>query len=132
MLFDMILPTPTYVSHDAGRGWDHIDLVVRLAADLLEPWWPFAHWDHAEPIIYQRFATPKFSEQPSWKDRDTLASGPFQESLLVSHPEAIRGSRLLVVDDIFTEGLRTNAVARRLMRSGASQVCGLVFARHLY
>ena len=44
-------------------------------------------------------------------------------------PAAIRGARILLVDDVFTSGSQLQYVALRLRASGASEVRGLVLAR---
>lgn len=132
LLFDVITATPSHVSPDTGRGWDHMALVVDVAATLLPSWWPFAKQVMGRPPIMQRGPTQKFSAQYDWQHRRALAEGPFRAALHVPDASAVRDKRILVVDDIFTEGLRTREVARALLRAGASRVCGLVLARHTF
>ena len=44
---------------------------------------------------------------------------------------AVRGRRMLVVDDVYTTGMTVSAVARALKRAGAAEVDVLTFARVL-
>lgn len=132
LLFDVITATPSYVSPEVGRGWDHIALIVEAAAALLPSWWLFGEQVSGQSLLIQRGPTQKFSAQQDWQHRRTLAEGPFRAALHVPSASALRDTRVLVVDDIFTEGLRTREVALALRRAGASRVCGLVFARHVF
>ena len=44
-------------------------------------------------------------------------------------PGTPRARRILVIDDVFTEGSTLREVARVLVRSGADEVAGLTLAR---
>jgi predicted amidophosphoribosyltransferase len=44
---------------------------------------------------------------------------------------AVRGRRILVVDDVYTTGLTVSAVAKALKKAGAAEVDVLTFARVL-
>jgi predicted amidophosphoribosyltransferase len=53
-----------------------------------------------------------------------------RRALRIPNPSLTRGKRILVVDDVFTEGLNLNEVARALRKDGgAKEVCGLTLAR---
>jgi predicted amidophosphoribosyltransferase len=41
----------------------------------------------------------------------------------------VAGSRILVIDDVFTEGSTLREVARALVKAGADEVAGLTLAR---
>ena len=62
-------------------------------------------------------------------ERDDNVRGAF----VVEKParEAVRGRRILVIDDVFTTGATVSAVARSLKRAGAGGVDVLTFARVL-
>ncbi len=47
----------------------------------------------------------------------------------VVHPAAIRGRRIVVVDDVMTTGATISACARALRRAGAAEVIALALAR---
>lgn len=64
-----------------------------------------------------------------WTDRQAIASGPLRRSLVVTAPAAVAGARVLVLDDVLTEGSTLREVARALRGAGAREVAGLVLAR---
>ena len=47
-------------------------------------------------------------------------------------PELVRGKRILVYDDVYTEGLTLREVARALRNAGAVEVSEVVLARQPY
>jgi len=51
---------------------------------------------------------------------------------LRSHPEKIKGQRILLVDDVFTTGATVNECARVLTRAGAESVDVLTLARAVW
>jgi ComF family protein len=60
-------------------------------------------------------------------ERETNVQGAF--GLLAEGKAAIRGKRLILVDDVLTSGATVDTCARALLRSGALNVDVLVFAR---
>jgi predicted amidophosphoribosyltransferase len=61
--------------------------------------------------------------------RRTVAEGPLRRALRVVAPGQVAGARIVVVDDVFTEGSTMREVARALLLAGADEVAGLVLAR---
>ncbi len=59
------------------------------------------------------------------KAREDNVRGAFR----VCEPDAVRGRRVIVVDDVITTGATVSAVARALKRAGARDVDVLAFAR---
>jgi predicted amidophosphoribosyltransferase len=51
------------------------------------------------------------------------------KALEVPDQARVDGRRVLVYDDVFTDGLNLNTVARKLREAGAAQVCGVTLAR---
>jgi predicted amidophosphoribosyltransferase len=49
--------------------------------------------------------------------------------VLEPNPALVDGRAVLLYDDIFTDGLNLNAVAKKLLEAGAAQVCGVTLAR---
>jgi predicted amidophosphoribosyltransferase len=65
----------------------------------------------------------------SWRERKAIAEGPLRAALRVPEREVVAGKRLLVVDDVFTEGFTIREVARALIIAGATEVSEIVLAR---
>jgi predicted amidophosphoribosyltransferase len=49
--------------------------------------------------------------------------------LSVPDPERVAGKRVLVLDDVYSEGFSMREMARVLTLAGAAEVAGVVFAR---
>ena len=80
--------------------------------------WPF---DIAgEPVIVKTGPTPPMVGN-GYQDRRRIAEGPLRDALQVTRPEDVRGKRVLVYDDVFTDGLTLNEVARALRLAGATR-----------
>jgi predicted amidophosphoribosyltransferase len=123
--FDLIVASPTFTGKGAGRNWDHTRLVLERAAQVA-PEWPF---DLEEPAAIIKTAATEQMMGKNWKQRRVVAEGSLRDSLRVPAPTRIRGKRILVYDDVFTDGQTLNEVARALTHSGAKQVCGITLAR---
>ena len=52
-----------------------------------------------------------------------------QGSFAVRRPEAVRGRRVLLVDDVATTGATLDACARELLAAGAESVSAITFGR---
>jgi predicted amidophosphoribosyltransferase len=79
-------------------------------------------------LVVKEFETPALAglNRPA---RRTCAEGALRESLRVPDPRAVSGCRILVIDDVFTEGSTLREVARALILAGAEEVAGLTLAR---
>lgn len=121
--YDLIVPSPTYTGHDAERSFDHTRCIVE-AAEIEEPIrWPFAY-----DVIVKEGRTQRFVGQP-WRARKEIAEGELRAALRVTDPPGVRGRRILVIDDVFTEGFTIREVARALCLAGAAEVSEIVLAR---
>jgi predicted amidophosphoribosyltransferase len=121
--YDFITPSPTYVGPGSARTFDHTRRIVE-AAEIEEPIaWPFAY-----DLVTKTAATETMVGH-SWKERKAIAEGPLRAALQVPQPDAVAGKRILVVDDVFTEGFTIREVARALIRAGAIEVSEVVLAR---
>jgi predicted amidophosphoribosyltransferase len=121
--FDAIVPSPTYVGPD-GRDFDHTGLVLEAASIEAFGTWPFEHG-----FVVQTAHTEPLVKASSWRKRREIAEGPLREALEVPDSTRVRGKRILVYDDIFTDGFTTREVAGVLRRAGATEVCEVVLAR---
>ncbi len=124
--YDLIVPSPTYVGPEAARNYDHTEMIVK-AAEVEEPIaWPFASGVVVKEQPTERFAS-KGAVKP-WRERKQIAEGP----LRVPDPMRLAGRRILVFDDVFTEGFTIREVARAMIGAGASEVSEVVLARQPY
>jgi predicted amidophosphoribosyltransferase len=121
--FDFLIPTPCYRGPRARRGWDPVGEIALRLRPLVDPWWEVAFG-----VLSKRRETPPMQGRPR-VSRQALAAGPLRSSLFVTDPRRVAGARILVLDDVLTEGSTLREVARALRRSGAREVAGLVLAR---
>jgi len=121
--YDLLLGMPGYTGPGARRPWDHVGRITSVANRLAGPRWPFL-----APVIEKTSETPPMAGR-SLAGRRAVAEGPLRRALRVVAPEHVGGARILVVDDVFTEGSTMREVARALLLAGAEEVAGLVLAR---
>ncbi len=124
--FDLLVPTPAYAGPQARRPWDPVGEIVARLGRLVEPL-----WETAIGAVIKRAESPAMQGQP-WAERQAIASGPLRRSLVVPNPRLVAGARILVIDDVLTEGSTLREVARVLRRAGAREVAGLVLARPVW
>jgi len=121
--YDLITPSPTYTGPASGRPFDHTRRIVE-AAQIEEPiGWPFAY-----DVITKTAATEPMVGH-TWRERKTIAEGQLRAALSVTDAEIVAGKRILIVDDVFTEGFTIREVARSLILAGAVEVSEIVLAR---
>ncbi len=121
--YDLIVPSPSYVGAGATRAFDHTRRIVE-AAQVEEPIaWPFAY-----NVVTKTAATEPMVGH-TWRERKAIAEGPLRAALRVPQSSPVLGKRVLVFDDVFTEGFTIREVARALMLAGASEVSEIVLAR---
>jgi predicted amidophosphoribosyltransferase len=123
--FDLVIPSPTYVG-PGGRAFDHTKLVLAEAARLDQTGLPFTL---DPPVLVKTGPTPSLVGLKSWSERRDVCRDELPRVLHVPDPTLIDGQAVLVYDDVFTDGLNLNAVAKKLRESGAAQVCGVTLAR---
>lgn len=121
--YDLITPSPTYVGPGSPRAFDHTLRIVE-AAEIEEPIaWPFTY-----DVIAKTAATQPMVGH-TWHERKTIAEGELRAALHVTNPRQVAGKRILIVDDVFTEGFTIREVARALTLAGAIEVSEIVLAR---
>jgi predicted amidophosphoribosyltransferase len=126
--FDLVIPSPTFVGNPPARTWDHTAAVIQSAAEMTSPW-PF--YTDSPPVIRKTKSTPSMAGM-KYKQRRENAEGSIREALEVTRPEVVDGKKVLVYDDVFTDGLTLREIARALGRSGAELVCGVTLVRATY
>jgi predicted amidophosphoribosyltransferase len=124
--YDLIISSPTYVGA-GGRAFDHTGLVIERAAfEDDEGTWPFEIG-----ILRKTAATTPFRGK-TWQRRREIAELELRPALTVPDPDLVRGRRILVYDDVYTEGLTLREVARSLRKAGGREVSEIVLARQPY
>lgn len=121
--FDLVTAVPTYHGPGARRDWDPLAEILESLSSRLGP-----RWDVVADVVSKSFETPGMAGL-SWADRQALASGPLRRALKVPDAAAVESARVLVVDDVFTDGSTLREVALALLAAGAAEVAGLVIAR---
>ena len=61
--------------------------------------------------------------------RRAIAEHSLRKALAVPRPDLVAGRRVLVLDDVYSEGFSLREMARVLVAAGAAEVAGLVLAR---
>jgi predicted amidophosphoribosyltransferase len=109
-----------------GRPFDHTRLILKHAYALSD-YWPF-DVEGAPAIAKARRTQPM--AQRNWRERKQIAETELRDALVVANPSRTRGRRILVFDDVFTDGLTLREVARCLLgQGGAREVAGIYLAR---
>jgi ComF family protein len=114
---DLVIPVPLHPARLAERGYNQAALLgAEVARDLEVPMAPRA------------LARTRHTPQQARLDRAARlrnVAGAFR----VRAPAAVRGKRVLLVDDVSTTGATLAACAAALREAGAAEVTALVVAR---
>lgn len=121
--YDAVVPMPAYRGRGARRAWDPVG---RMFADLVAI--IGSQWDCDDGLIAKVAETPPMSGRTRW-ERVALAETALRPALVVPDRRRVAGRRILVVDDVLTEGSSLREVAMALRTAGAEEVAGLVLAR---
>ena len=120
--FDLIATCALYIGPQARRLWDYLELILD-AAERLDPRWPFAR-----DLITKSRPTGRFLGI-GVEERRRIAEGELREALAVPDHGRVAGKRVLVFDDVYSEGFSLREMARALRLAGATEVAGLVLCR---
>lgn len=120
--YDLITTGAIHVGPNAPRLWDYLQLILD-AAGREGPDWPFV-----PGLIDKSVPTGRFLGI-SPEARREIAEGELRAALSVPEPDRVAGRRILVFDDVYSEGYSLREMARVLLEAGAAEVAGLVFAR---
>jgi len=120
--YDLITTGALYVGPRAKRLWDTLRLILD-AALAAGPHWPFV-----PDVITKAGPTGQFLGR-SVETRRAIAEHSLRKALAVPRPELVAGRRILVLDDVYSEGFSLREMARVLKGAGATEVAGLVLAR---
>jgi predicted amidophosphoribosyltransferase len=121
--FDFVVPVPTFTGPGGRRSWDHMGEIAEKLDGLIGEDWPVV-----PGLLTKSCETPPL-QGCGPRERRRLAAGPLRSALQVQQTPLLHGSRVLVIDDVLTDGSTLNETARILVGAGASEVAGLVLAR---
>jgi len=114
--FDVISPMPMHWWKRWQRGFNQAELLAEPVAKRL-----------GQKLSTQLGRQRRTKAQAGLSEAQRSAN--LKNSFCVKNPEAIRGKRILLVDDVFTTGATLRAATESLKANGASHVSALVLAR---
>jgi ComF family protein len=122
---DCMIPVPLHSRRLRQRGFNQAELMIRA--------WPVAsrYLDrHPKPpvlwvdnLVRLRHTPPQIGLDPGQRVANMI------DAFQLADPAAVRGSRVLLVDDVLTTGATVNACTRVLHRAKAASVEVLTLAR---
>lgn len=113
--FDGVCFVPATKAAYTYRGFDHMELVARLLAAVLNI-----------PYI-DALARPYAADQRALNKQQRMSN--LAHSMLVVQPESIQQKHMLVLDDTLTTGASVIEAARALHEAGAASVCSFTLTR---
>jgi predicted amidophosphoribosyltransferase len=121
--FDLITNGALYVGPRANRLWNHLRPILEVAKREA-PRWPLV-----PEVIAKSGPSGQFLGR-SPETRRKIAEHSLRPALSISAPDLVAERRVLVLDDVYSEGYSLREMAKVLTEAGATEVAGLVFARH--
>ena len=109
--FDVLTWVPISNMRRWKRGYDQVALIAKETAGQLER--------SAMPLLKKIHNTPPQSTLKDISQRRANVLGAY----VPVNPEAIRGKRILLLDDIVTTGATASECARVLLTAGAKEIC---------
>lgn len=107
---DIVIPIPIHRSRQIRRGFNQSEELARGFCSRL-------HLPMETSVLHKTKKTKRQMELPF-----DLRVGNIRGSFSVTHPEKIRGKRVLLIDDVFTTGSTLDEAAKVLREAGASIV----------
>jgi ComF family protein len=115
---ELLLPVPMYKKKERKRGYNQADIAGgQLARMLALPY---------DKGLLERTRNTGVMSSLSAEERGANVKGAF--AVVCGRGDAVRGRRLMLVDDIFTTGSTIDACAEALLSAGAASVRFIVFA----
>ncbi|MEJ5368477.1 MAG: ComF family protein [Bryobacteraceae bacterium] len=115
-LFEVLVPVPSHWRRRLWRGFDQAAVLAReLSRRTAIP---------VEQALRRNRHTPPQAGLTRRQRRDNIRG-----CFVAARPEAVRGRRVLLIDDVLTTGATVNAAAAVLRRAGAAHVGVFTLAR---
>lgn len=115
--YDVILPVPLHLKRLRWRGFNQSLLLAQAIGQKEKI--------AVEPFLLERTRSTAPQTQLSEKERKDNVRGAFR----VSNPDRLQGTRILLIDDVYTSGATVNECARVLRHSGATDIDVFTLAR---
>ncbi len=115
--YDLIVPAPLHPARLRERGYNQAHLLAREVGKALR-------LPVDARILKKVRKTPPQADLPAEERRSNL-----RRAFEVRKAEAIKGKKILIVDDVYTTGTTVETISGLLLRSGAEKVEALVLAR---
>ncbi|MBN2414341.1 ComF family protein [bacterium] len=114
---DLIVPVPLHALRRRERGYNQSRMIARgIASRLTIP---------VSSSVLKRVRPTVTQTSLSGEERQVNTAGVFQ----VRNRDAVRGSHVLIIDDVVTTGATMNSAAEALVAAGAGRVSGAALAR---
>ncbi|MCP4631476.1 MAG: ComF family protein [candidate division Zixibacteria bacterium] len=114
---DLIIPVPLYYRKELDRGYNQAGILAeRLSLKTSKPF---------DKTNLKRVKNTKSQTHLNTQQRYTNVRGAFK----VKNPSAVKGKRIVLVDDVVTTGATLYECSRSLKKAGASKVVSLTIAR---
>jgi ComF family protein len=114
---EVVVPVPLHRWRLLSRGFNQAEL---LAMELLR--------GRSEPAVRCVLKRRRWTARQSRQSSATARARNLRDAFAVAHAEAVRGRRVMLVDDVLTSGATAVEAARTLKRAGAKEVSLLTMA----
>lgn len=115
-----IVPVPSTSDRTAKRGYDHVHLLTDSLSRITGL--------PVKPALFRANAEDGFTQSQTARGYQARKQS-MERAYDINRQIPIRGSKVLLVDDIVTTGATLTSCAKRLYLAGASEVIALVIAR---
>lgn len=119
---DCIVPVPLHPRRLRWRGFNQSALIAQGIAETVLP--HLAIPVAPESLVRVKFTTPQMRLADATLRRSNVSCA-FQ----VIHPDACKGKRILLIDDVATTGSTIRECAKEFKKAGAQSVFAIVVAR---
>ncbi len=115
--FDFVIPVPLHESRLEERGYNQALLLAKAAASHL-----------SLPVMYGNLLRIRPTETQLERDRAARLEA-MRNAFCIRDPLAVRGKRILLVDDVLTTGATAMSCARVLREADAAKITLLTVCR---
>ena len=115
--FDALVPVPIHPARRRERGYNQAEEICAEIRGFL-----------ALPVLPSALRRTRATQSQTRLDRRKRGRN-LDGAFVCPDPEAIRGKRLILVDDVFTTGATMGRCAELLLAGGAVKVAALALAR---